>query len=313
MFLSLRVNNSRLSKTSSSSYFLQDMFIRTQLFVHIRSCFAILLVARIMSTTDAALILNRVNSTSANTRSPVSTNRSMSMSSTRSTSTSASSRSASIISTISRPTSTGRTNPVQTSTKLSSSSRASSSLTNLSASRSSSVQTPTRLVSSSSTTSTSSLTSPSLTASATSGATVEFIQSTLNSHNSARAQYGASSLTWNSNLYPATQQWASACVFQHSGGNYGENLAAAAPQGISVQQGVNMWMAEASQYNYSNPTFSSSTGHFTQVVWKSTTSVACAIATCNFLGNGTGYLVCRYDPPGNYLGQFAQNVGRPSN
>ncbi|KAJ3860063.1 CAP domain-containing protein, partial [Lentinula novae-zelandiae] len=53
------------------------------------------------------------------------------------------------------------------------------------------------------------------------------------------------------------------------------------------------------------PTFSSSTGHFTQVVWKSTTSVACAIATCNFLGNGTGYLVCRYDPPGNYLGQFA--------
>ncbi|KAJ3887050.1 CAP domain-containing protein [Lentinula edodes] len=259
-----------------------------------------------MSTTDAALILNRVNSTSANTRSPVSTNRSMSISSTRSTSTSASSRSASIIPTISRPTSTGRTNPVQTSTELSSSSRASSSLTNLSASRSSSGQTPTRLVSSSSSTSTSSLTSPSPTASATSGATVEFIQSTLNSHNTARAQYGASSLTWNSDLYPATQQWASA------GGNYGENLAAAAPQGISVQQGVSMWMAEASQYNYSNPTFSSSTGHFTQVVWKSTTSVACAIATCNFLGNGTGYLVCRYDPPGNYLGQFAQNVGRPS-
>ncbi|KAJ4494643.1 CAP domain-containing protein [Lentinula edodes] len=267
--------------------------------MQIRSCFAILLVARNMSTTDAALILNRVNSTSANTRSPVSNNRSMSMSSTRLTSTSASSR----------PTSTGRTNPVQTSTELSSSSRASSSLTNLSASRSSSVQTPTRLVSSSSSTPTSSLTSPSLTASATSGATIEFIQSTLNSHNTARAQYGASSLTWNSNLYPATQQWASACVFQHSGGNYGENLAAAAPQGISVQQGVNMWMAEA----YSNPTFSSSTGHFTQVVWKSTTSVACAIATCNFLGNGTGYLVCRYDPPGNYLGQFAQNVGRLSN
>ncbi|KAH7872283.1 CAP domain-containing protein [Lentinula edodes] len=219
----------------------------------------------------------------------------------------ASSKSASSIPTNPRPTSTTRTSSVQTLTKLSSSSTAASRLTNFSFSRTSSVQTLTRLVSSS--VSTSSLTSSSQTASATSGATVEFIQSTLNSHNSARAQYGASSLTWNSNLYPATQQWANACVFQHSGGNYGENLAAAAPQGISVQQGVNMWMAEV----YSNPTFSSSTGHFTQVVWKSTTSVACAIATCNFLGNGTGYLVCRYDPPGNYLGQFAQNVGRPSN
>ncbi|KAJ3912032.1 CAP domain-containing protein [Lentinula edodes] len=231
-----------------------------------------------MATTDAALIFNRVDTTSANTRSSVSTT---------------------------RPTSTTRTSSVQTLTKLSSSSTAASRLTNFSFSRTSSVQTLTRLVSSS--VSTSSLTSSSQTASATSGATVEFIQSTLNSHNSARAQYGASSLTWNSNLYPATQQWANACVFQHSGGNYGENLAAAAPQGISVQQGVNMWMAEVCAYlnQYSNPTFSSSTGHFTQVVWKSTTSVACAIATCNFLGNGTGYLVCRYDPPGNYLGQFA--------
>lgn len=236
MFLCLQVNNSRLSKTSSSSYFLarhvyndpiippyfkpiskSNFFPITFFTMKIRICFAILLVARIMSTTDAALVLNRVNSTSANTRSPVSTNRSMSLPPTKSTSSSTSpySRSASIIATTFRPTSIGRTNPIQTSTELSGSSRASSNLTNLSASRSSSVQTSTRLVSSSSSASTSSLTSPSLTASATSGATVEFIQSTLKSHNTARAQYGASSLTSNSNLYLATQQWANACVFQH--------------------------------------------------------------------------------------------------
>ncbi|KAJ4482498.1 CAP domain-containing protein [Lentinula aciculospora] len=174
----------------------------------------------------------------------------------------------------------------------------------------STIQTPTKPPGGSSTTS--SHTSSSATIAATSGATQDFIQATLNTHNTARSKYGASPLTWNTGLYSATQQWANACVFQHSGGNYGENLAAAAPQGITAQQGVNMWMAEASQYNYSNPNFSSATGHFTQVVWKSTTSVACAIANCNFLGNGTGYLVCRYDPPGNYYGQFAQNVGRPS-
>ncbi|KAJ3762743.1 CAP domain-containing protein [Lentinula raphanica] len=198
----------------------------------------------------------------------------------------------------------------QSSTKASSTTRVSSS-----GSVTASVQTPTRPASTSIRASTTSTTPTSSTPSsrASTDPSQTFIQATLDSHNTARAEYGASPLVWNSSLYPATQQWANACVFQHSGGNYGENLAAEAPQGITVQEGVNLWMDEASQYNYSNPTFSSSTGHFTQVVWKSTTSVACAIGNCSFLGSGTGYLVCRYFPPGNYLGQFAQNVGRPVN
>lgn len=54
-------------------------------------------------------------------------------------------------------------------------------------------------------------------------------------------------------------------------------------------------------------------GGFTQVVWKSSTQVACAQADC---AAGTIYnqkstlTVCRYSPPGNMQGQFAQNVGR---
>ncbi|KAJ3747679.1 CAP domain-containing protein [Lentinula detonsa] len=204
-----------------------------------------------------------------------------------------------IASTSARPissTSITSVKPTSSSIKPSSTSRTTSAITTISA------QSPTKPAGSSSMTTSLPSSSPSTSAL---GSTQSFIQATLNSHNIARAQYGASPLTWNSNLYPGTQQWANACVFQHSGGNYGENLSAAAPQSITVQQGVDLWMTEASMYNYSNPTFSSSTGHFTQVVWKSTTSVACAIASCNFLGNGTGYLVCRYDPPGNYLGQFA--------
>lgn len=54
-------------------------------------------------------------------------------------------------------------------------------------------------------------------------------------------------------------------------------------------------------------------GGFTQVVWKSSTQVACAQAEC---AAGTIYnqkstiTVCRYSPPGNMQGQFSQNVGR---
>ncbi|KAJ3829328.1 CAP domain-containing protein [Lentinula raphanica] len=259
----------------------------------------------------AALIQNRA--TTSSTASTVSTpTRTVPMSTTRAVG----STSSKISSTINQST-----------TKATSTTRASSSV-----SVTASVQTPTRPASTSIRASTTSTTPTSSTPSsrASTDPSQSFIQATLDSHNTARAEYGASPLVWNSSLYPATQQWANACVFQHSGGNYGENLAAEAPQGITVQEGVNLWMEEASQYNYSNPTFSSSTGHFTQVVWKSTTSVACAIGNCSFLGSGTGYLVCRYFPPGNYLGQFAyvhflqpaihvvdhissQNVGRPVN
>ncbi|KAJ3801946.1 CAP domain-containing protein [Lentinula aff. detonsa] len=237
----------------------------------------------------------------------------------------------SMMSTTSRTITSTSTRPISTTSRATTSIKPTSSSIRSSAITTISAQIPTKPAGSGSMSA--SLPSSSPSTSSISGATQSFVQATLNSHNIARAQYGASPLTWNSNLYPGTQQWANACVFQHSGGNYGENLAAAAPQSITVQQGVNLWMTEASMYNCkvqficptsqikahhptdSNPTFSSSTGHFTQasaVVWKSTTSVACAIASCNFLGNGTGYLVCRYDPPGNYLGQFAQNVGRPS-
>lgn len=47
-----------------------------------------------------------------------------------------------------------------------------------------------------------------------------------------------------------------------------------------------------------------------QVLWKSTTSVGCAMQYCPSVpGFGRGYFVqCDYSPPGNVLGQFAQNV-----
>jgi len=134
-------------------------------------------------------------------------------------------------------------------------------------------------------------------------------------HNSNRAHYGAKPLTWSASLYPAALQWAQGCQFKHSnsGGRYGENLYVATGTSNPLTNGVQSWMAEASKYDYNKPGFSSATGHFTQVVWKSTAQVACAYATCaagTIFPQASTYLVCRYTPPGNYAGQFPQNVGR---
>ena len=46
-----------------------------------------------------------------------------------------------------------------------------------------------------------------------------------------------------------------------------------------------------------------------QVVWKGTTRVGAAVATRKDKDSTNTYVVARYYPPGNVIGQFAQNVG----
>ncbi|KAG0073750.1 hypothetical protein BGZ90_011330 [Linnemannia elongata] len=142
-----------------------------------------------------------------------------------------------------------------------------------------------------------------------------YSDSVLSIHNSHRAQYGAKSLTWSPELYTSALQYAKLCKFASSDsrGKYGENFYATTARGADVSQAVNSWMAQAPKYNYNNPVFTPNAGGFTQVVWKSSTQVACAQAEC---AAGTIYnqksiiTVCRYSPPGNMQGQFSQNVGR---
>ncbi|KAI0004287.1 CAP domain-containing protein [Russula compacta] len=137
------------------------------------------------------------------------------------------------------------------------------------------------------------------------------IQALLAAHNSVRAQHGAAALTWSQSLSSSAQEWANGCKFEHSGGPYGghcaENLAAGTGKYTSTSA-VEDWVSEASQYDPSNPVPS----HFTQVVWKATTSVGCGIQQCSGIfpaeyGLAT-YIVCQYLPAGNVIGEFAQNV-----
>ncbi|KAF8078439.1 CAP domain-containing protein [Lyophyllum atratum] len=136
------------------------------------------------------------------------------------------------------------------------------------------------------------------------------IQAYLSSHNTVRAQHGAKALTWSDDLASKAQEWADGCLFQHSGGKFGrlgENLAAGTGS-YSIQTAVKSWTDEVSEYDPSNPKFS----HFTQVVWKATTQVGCAVQSCDGIFDAAygkaKYYVCEYSPAGNIAGQFAENV-----
>jgi hypothetical protein len=65
-----------------------------------------------------------------------------------------------------------------------------------------------------------------------------------------------------------------------------------------------MWYNEVSAYNYNNPVFGMTTGHFTQVVWNASNQLGMGLATSS---KGT-YCVGQYQPAGNYAGQFSTNV-----
>jgi len=130
----------------------------------------------------------------------------------------------------------------------------------------------------------------------------------LATHNHVRSAHAASPLTWSNTLANAAQTWANRCQTVHSGGSvgpYGENLAWGTP-GFNQTGAVNFWAAEASQYNPRHPQMS----HFTQLVWRNTARVGCASANCpRLMNNNVGvFHVCEYDPPGNYAGQYSQNV-----
>ncbi|WPH03748.1 Hypothetical protein R9X50_00663100 [Acrodontium crateriforme] len=133
----------------------------------------------------------------------------------------------------------------------------------------------------------------------------------LNSTNYYRNQYIATPLTWNTTLASFAKSYSKNCLWQHSGGPYGENLA----EGFTtVDVAVAAWANEESKYDYRKSTFSEATGHFTQLAWQNTTSIGCAATQCkNDAENGANgwFLVCEYWPRGNIIGEFKGMVRKP--
>jgi uncharacterized protein YkwD len=132
----------------------------------------------------------------------------------------------------------------------------------------------------------------------------------VDTHNRYREKHCAKPLTWSPALAEVAQKWAETlkakgCMFGHSNNRkYGENLAAGTTGAMPPEAVVTMWYDEVAKYDFKKPTFSMETGHFTQVVWTTTTQVGCGMAQCK----GMDIWVCNYAPPGNWEGQYREHV-----
>lgn len=122
--------------------------------------------------------------------------------------------------------------------------------------------------------------------------------------NHYRAMHSAQPLVISQVLTQSAQKVADANAaigkLEHSMGNYGENLAYTGYPDGNVTLAIDLFYSEVDVYDWKNPGYSPKTGHFTQLVWNSSSSV----------GVGTnGHFICmQFLPPGNYLGSFEYNV-----
>ena len=102
-------------------------------------------------------------------------------------------------------------------------------------------------------------------------------------HNKLRAKHGVPPLKRPSGELQSYankrgHELASTDKFAHpANSKYGENLFMGGGKDFNCVDAVGSWYDEIKDFNFNNPTFSSGTGHFTQVVWKDAKEVACSI------------------------------------
>lgn len=143
-----------------------------------------------------------------------------------------------------------------------------------------------------------------------------FLQQILDAHNAARAAVGVPPLQWDTHLAADAQAWATHLAethtFVHStvaagGTDEGENLWKGSVGWYSYPEMMDGWTDERRFFrNDPTPNFSTTgrwedVGHYTQVVWRTTTRVGCGLAS----NSSEDVLVCRYTDPGNYDGERA--------
>lgn len=141
----------------------------------------------------------------------------------------------------------------------------------------------------------------------------DFAHRLLEAHNAERDRAGLPRLAWSNRLAQDAQEWAVHLsrkgALEHAGSdrrrNTGENLWMGSAGHYSAEEMIGGFLSERVRFRPGTfPQVSrtgnwADVGHYTQIIWPRTTEVGCAVAR----GGLNDFLVCRYDPPGNMVGE----------
>ncbi|CAA7013940.1 unnamed protein product [Microthlaspi erraticum] len=131
-------------------------------------------------------------------------------------------------------------------------------------------------------------------------------EETLAVHNEIRAAVGVAPLVWNKTVAAYAQHFANkqakagVCMYsdvRHSGGPYGENIAAGWVQPTDQMSGpiaTKFWSTEKPNYDHDTNKCKDVCGHYTQVVANQSSSVGCGSYRCH--DNELIWIVCDYYP-----------------
>jgi hypothetical protein len=140
-----------------------------------------------------------------------------------------------------------------------------------------------------------------------------FEQRILVAHNRERAALGLLPLTWDRTLAAAAARYGPTLSrlgkLVHSDYStrpgQGENLFMGTRGAYSLDEMTAGWVAEKKLFrpgrfpDVSRSNHVGDVGHYTQMIWRTTGHVGCAI----YSDSKWDFLICRYSPPGNVLGR----------
>ncbi len=133
-------------------------------------------------------------------------------------------------------------------------------------------------------------------------------------HNGERAQVGVGPISWSPKLADDAERWATHLArvdeLVHYGdegepdNGEGENLFMGTTRAYRLDQMIGYWAEEkrvfrrVRRWDQNDATFEA-VGHYTQMVWRGTREVGCAVAS----NQEFDFLVCRYAQAGNVMGE----------
>lgn len=143
----------------------------------------------------------------------------------------------------------------------------------------------------------------------------------LAAHNAERGRLGIKPLVWSAKLAAHAKKWSQALavsdMMEHSAaaadGSEGENLWFGSKDDYSPEEMIGHFIDEKAMFKrgvFPDVTTTArweDVGHYTQLIWKDTREVGCAITS----NQRRDVLVCRYTPMGNVVGEKAYDYGAP--